>query len=54
MDPMHNGKPGVQKDDFKQFSKGPKRESSKQEKKDLEKYNPVDDKAGMSRYKKKY
>ena len=54
MDPMHNGKPGVQKDDFKQFSKGPKRESSKQEKKDLEKYNPVDDRAGMSRYKKKY
>mgnify|MGYP005992748643 CR=1 FL=1 len=54
MDPMYNGKPGVQKDDFKQFSKGPKRESSKQEKKDLEKYNPVDDKAGMSRHKKKY
>ena len=39
---------------FEQFSKGPKRETSKQERKDLEKYNPVDDKAGMSRYKKKY
>ena len=41
MDPMHNGKPGVQKDDFKQFSKGVKRESSKQKIENLNNVNPV-------------